>query len=231
VSKFILKLRPSTPLLSCPAAAGGGAPPRGDDDGAAAPLATPSSFPFSLMAQRSELMQGAGVSADRAMAASGSTAATRLEDSAGGGGRKGGNGDEARRQLHGDGEARRDLLPPFPSAFAVVAGEGEEIPQRWAQRGAALRGNSELEEERRARRLSSSSSASPSSGRPLLHLEVLHDGVDVSGRSSTARPASLPSAGAREGAECAGPAPADEGAPALLRIRRRWEANAFLASS
>jgi hypothetical protein len=51
--------------------------------------------------------------ADRAAAALGLTAATRLEDSAGGGS-KGGDGDEARRQLHGDSEARHDLLPtPF----------------------------------------------------------------------------------------------------------------------
>jgi hypothetical protein len=139
----------------------------------------------------------------RAPAASGFIAATRLEDSAGSGS-KGGDGDEARRQLHGDGEARqaRGGAKGPPRVFLFVdlsLLRPSSAPPRGAPRW------------RRRRRAE------------------LHDGVG--GRNSTARPASLPNAGAREGAECAGPAPADEGAPALLRIRRRWEVNAFLASS
>jgi hypothetical protein len=131
-----------------------------------------------------------------------------------------------------DGGAAAPVATPSSSPSSLMAQRSESrqgagAPTDWA---AAASGG--LKEERRCGATASSRGndhASSSSNRPLFHLEVLHGGVG--GRSSTARPASLPSAGAREGAECVGPAPADEGAPALLRIRRRREANAFLSCS
>jgi hypothetical protein len=87
--------------------------------------------------------RGAGALADRAAAASGSTAVTCLEDSAGGGS-KGATTKSSRWQLHGDSEARRDLLPPLRRQRAGWLPPLRRPLRWWPGRGRRSRGGLSL---------------------------------------------------------------------------------------
>jgi hypothetical protein len=83
--------------------------------------------------------------------------------------------------------------------------------------------------------IATNQSADPPRGAPRRRrrrrAELHGEAAPAAAPTGAASLPSLPSAGAREGVECVGPAPADEGAPGLLHVRRRLEVDPFLGSS